>query len=278
MSEHHHHGPVGSVASAWDAHWLSESSGGQAGVAESVAWVLRRSRWSAAEVYTRQLRQFAGLRRSSHLVELGCGCGKISFAVAARAGCEVTCVDASGLALEQAQQVLAGVEKALGRRLAVCFEQRDFVDGEGLAGSGFDIAFNAGVLEHWSAGDEIAHVIRRMGEHCRPGGSVLAWVPNAHVLYGFQERYGGFRPPVDQAPMRPDRLAELFRAAGLAQVRTDTVQPYLAPFLFPRWLRPLRPSGVVVAEAGRLLPKAWTRPLAEHLAFESMAVGVTPSP
>ena len=171
----------------------------------------------------------------SRALDVGSGPGHDSLPLAER-GFRVTGIDWSR------NGVLAGRE--LYRREG---RSADFVRGDIRAlpfreGS-FDFVWNAGVLEHFRD-EDVGVVLREMRRVARPGGTVLATVPNklyfwyqAHLAlkrlrggahqYGFERAYA--------APY----LVRRFREVGFQSVNMTGVHLHPAPsFLIPKtgWL------------------------------------------
>jgi SAM-dependent methyltransferase len=110
-------------------------------------------------------------------------------------------------------------------------------------GGAFDFVWNAGVLEHFED-DDVARVIGEMRRVARPGGTVLAVVPNRHYFWyqahlalkrarGREHQYGFERA------YAASYLVDQFRRAGFGEVSATGIHLHPAPsFLIPKtgWL------------------------------------------
>jgi 2-polyprenyl-3-methyl-5-hydroxy-6-metoxy-1,4-benzoquinol methylase len=266
------HADFGDVTKHWDEHWEHEAPTNA--LDDAVQWIFRDQPWTASSIYAEQMRRIAGVRSGSTLLEAGTGSGKIAIMLALRINCRVVCLDASEKALSVASEVLRAVERRIGRGLSVEFVQADFTQYR--SADRFDCVFNEGVLEHWFEPEPIIDFLRRMAVVTRPGGYVMTWVPSRNVLYGIQERWLGFEPPVDQRPLSARELRRLMRAAGLRDIETAANQPYLTPFLWPTWIRPARALGLPFWALGQVLPAQATAPIRFALAHEVMGAGLVP--
>jgi SAM-dependent methyltransferase/glycosyltransferase involved in cell wall biosynthesis len=141
----------------------------------------------------------------SHILEAGCGAGWQSLALARTGRFDITLLDFSERALEQARTTF----KREG--IPAEFLLADACDpGEPL----FDLVFNAGVLEHYSATEQVA-LLRGMASRSRK--HVLALVPNRNCywywLWRIQQAAQGDWPYGKETPSTD--LEAIFREAGL---------------------------------------------------------------
>jgi SAM-dependent methyltransferase len=106
-----------------------------------------------------------------------------------------------------------------------------------FADASFDLAFNAGVLEHF-ADDRLEMVIDEMIRVVRPGGHVLAFCPNRYnVFYQFHLRRTGDRQYEFERAFTATEMRRRFEARGLKRTFVSGVHVHPAPnFLLPRWL------------------------------------------
>ena len=168
-------------------------------------------------------------------IEVGSGPAHDSLALAER-GFEVWGVDWSQNGLKAGQQLYEDE----GFRL---HGVRADIRALPLRGDVFDFVWNAGVLEHFED-DDVARVLAEMRRIARPGGTVLAVVPNrfyfwyqAHLAlkrlsrrkhqYGFERAFGA------------GYLMTQFRTAGFSEVFASGIHLHPAPsFLVPKtgWL------------------------------------------
>jgi SAM-dependent methyltransferase len=116
-----------------------------------------------------ELVRLAGLRPGSPLLEVGCGTGKATVALARR-GFTITCVELGPQLAEQARRNLAGFD-------SVQVVQGAFESWQPPAGMGYDLVF-AATAWHWI---DPAVRYRRAWELLRPGGHLAFWSA-AHVV------------------------------------------------------------------------------------------------
>jgi SAM-dependent methyltransferase len=117
----------------------------------------------------------AELDESDHVVEIGCGAGRMTRAIARRVG-RVTAVDVAPRMLELARehnQALDNVEWMLG----------DGVTLGGVADASADICFSHIVLQHIPDPEVTLGYVREMGRVLRPGGRALFQISNAPEIH-----------------------------------------------------------------------------------------------
>ncbi len=147
------------------------------------------------------------LPQGGRTLEAGCGAGWHSLALA-RNGFQTSLLDFSEKALDYARRVFDGASTVA-----------DFIQEDLLSVStpGFDMVFNAGVLEHYSFEDQV-RLVRSMASHSRR--YVLVLVPNRRCSWYWTWRrlrcaedawLCGKGTPVDS-------LARVFEEAGLHMV------------------------------------------------------------
>ena len=139
------------------------------------------------------------------ILEAGAGGGQQSMALARSGRFELTLMDFSAEALEQARRWFGRVG------VAAQFVQQDVM----LAGSAeFDLVFNAGVLEHYTHQEQVALL---QGMASRSRRYVLVLVPNRHCYWYWIWRLavtgGGSWPYGKEIPIAD--LGGAFEAAGL---------------------------------------------------------------
>ncbi len=194
-----------------------------------------------------QLADLAGVTEGDRVLDVGCGPGALTGELVARLGPDaVTAVDPSDSFVAAARERHPGVrvEQAAAERLC-------FADDE------FDVAL-AQLVVHFMS-DPVAG-LREISRVTRPGGVVAACVWD----------YGGGRGPAsafwravstfdrtadDEANLagaRAGHLAELFAAAGLADVTEATVEASIDFSSFDEWWEPytlgVGPPGAYVAQ------------------------------
>jgi 2-polyprenyl-3-methyl-5-hydroxy-6-metoxy-1,4-benzoquinol methylase len=156
------------TAADWDAQWREAPPNHDAPLQEE-----RTLRWHAQErIVGERFGGFTGLRA----IEIGAGRG-LNALLYARRGAEVTLVDLSETALQQAEDLF----RAHG--LQVELVQADFFElPERLLGA-FDLSMSFGVCEHFLGERRLAVVAAHL-ELLRQGGVAMLGVPNRHgVVY-----------------------------------------------------------------------------------------------
>jgi SAM-dependent methyltransferase len=186
----------------WDELWSSEPFDADAPFAEE-----RTPRWRAQEqLVVERLGGFEGLRA----IEIGAGRGLNAF-LFARRGAQVTLLDRSPVALEQAQQLFGehGLEVTL--READLFELPDDLRGA------FDVSMSYGLCEHF-LDERRRGVVAAHLDVLRPGGLALLGVPNrfspVYRLWMKALTARGSWPLGTEVPFSAAELAALARAAG----------------------------------------------------------------
>jgi len=133
------------------------------------------------------------------ILEVGAATGAISVILAAR-GYDVVGIDID-------ETVLDGARKfAEHFRMPCRFEVADGFDLGGYAGQ-FDLAFSAGVLEHFPE----EQAVRMLREKAKAATRALAIVPTTFAL-----RNDPFTEASDARPMTIPKLTRQFRLAGIA--------------------------------------------------------------
>ena len=189
-------------AADWEAQWRAEPlDPGAADVEE------RTPRWRAQERLVRErFGGFDGLKA----VELGSGRG-LNGLLYARRGAEVTLLDSSRLALEQAAELFAALRVAFEPVEADVFALPAELKGR------FDVAMSFGLCEHFLGERRLAAVAAHL-ELVRPGGLALLGVPNrrapAYRLWMATLKRHGTWPLGTEEPFSAGELAELARVAG----------------------------------------------------------------
>lgn len=167
----------------------------------------------------------AGLK----VLEVGSGPAHDSL-VFARGGARITALDCSAPGLAAGARIYDTLALKL-ETIQGDARRLPFESGR------FDVAFNAGVLEHFDD-TELAHVLDEMIRVVRPGGTVLAFCPNRHNVF-----YQHHLKRLDEhgyAFERAFTAAELrtrLEARGLRNVHLSGVHVHPAPnYLLPAWL------------------------------------------
>ncbi len=187
-------------------------------------------RWQAI---LRRLDAVFGSVAGLKTVELGSGRGDLSALLAER-GADVTLLDASEKALEQARHRFA----RLGLPASYC--QADMLRlNESTLGQ-FDVALSSGVIEHFKDNERI-QVIQAHRDSIRPGGMVIISAPNAwclpYRLWKFYLELRGWWPYGMEIPYTEGELIRRARQANLG--RLDIVATGLWQSLSAHWGRSL---------------------------------------
>ena len=167
--------------------------------------------------------------RGLRVIEVGSGPAHDSL-VFAEAGADVTAVDCSAEGLAMGRQFYGQLGLPLRTVLA---DARRLP----LPGGAFDIAFNAGVLEHFSDQD-LQAVLDEMIRVVRPGGWVLAFCPNRHnVYYQVHLRRLKRHDYHFERAFSAGQMRARFSARGLMDICVSGVHVHPAPnYLLPGWL------------------------------------------
>jgi 2-polyprenyl-3-methyl-5-hydroxy-6-metoxy-1,4-benzoquinol methylase len=193
--------------SVWERIWRNDTP------ATKDDAVLSRERNGARWAFAREfIASRFGSLQGLRCIELGAGRGDFS-ALLADGGAEVTLVDFSDGALEQARSRFDRL-KLPGR-----FVKADIFEvGNDLAGR-FDIAVSLGVIEHFR-GARRSEVIAAHADVLRPGGMAVLSVPNTHCppyrLWKLVLELRGWWPYGMEIPYSRRELARRSKEAGLA--------------------------------------------------------------
>jgi SAM-dependent methyltransferase len=186
----------------WDRHWRVEPLDVDAPAAEAGT-----PRWRAQD---RLVRERFGSFRGLRAIELGAGRGLNALLYAQR-GADVTLLDVSELALEQARQLFEAHGLAFTPVIADVFDPP-----ADLAGA-FDVSMSFGLCEHF-LGERRAAIVRAHLDVLRPGGVAFLGVPNrlapAYRLWMGLLKARGTWPLGTEEPFGAGELAALARRAG----------------------------------------------------------------
>ena len=152
-----------------------------------------------------------------HIVDLGCGTGRFTQALADRFAARVTAIDPSEKMLDQARKQVSSPR--------VSFAQ---APGETLplADGSADVVFMSMVLHHFA---DMAAVARECRRVLRASGHVCIRSSTRETHFVHEEFFAGFRPLVDQVLPPRGLVASTFEAAGLQPVVQQLVPAVLAP-------------------------------------------------
>lgn len=158
-AHHHHEETREQIAAEWRDYWRRQP---------------RIPAWDyTSEIVLENLMRACGPVAGRHMLEAGCGTGRISLALA-RQGARVTGIDLSPDAVTHTGGLLAEAGQP-GRVMLASLFALPFPDGE------FDIVWNAGVLEHFSE-PERTEALRELLRVTRPGGLVVTLNPYRYAL------------------------------------------------------------------------------------------------
>lgn len=163
------------------------------------------------------------------VLEVGSGPAHDSLIFAER-GAQVTALDHSPTGVELAQRYYREAGLPL-RTTCASATEIPFADDT------FDVAFNAGVLEHFTDA-QLEAVIDEMIRVVRPGGYVLAFCPNRfNVFYQTHLRRVTRHSYEFERAFTAGELVDRFEARGLPQVHRSGVHVHPSPnYLLPSWL------------------------------------------
>jgi SAM-dependent methyltransferase len=158
-------------------------------------------------------------------VDAGMGPGRLVAALEQR-GWEMSGIDVSPAMVDAAR---ARVPLAAERLFVGSIEELPFADGV------FDVALATGVIEYVDAPRAVAELVRVT----RPGGRVVASIPNPRAPYGLWRRHvihranralgrGEAGLAHQRDPLTPARFARLLGDAGLTVEGAERVNPQLA--------------------------------------------------
>jgi ubiquinone/menaquinone biosynthesis C-methylase UbiE len=178
----------------------------------------------ARQVVPETLRQWLDLLamhvdagRLSIVVDLGCGTGRFSGALAAAFDARVVAVDPSLTMLKQARAKLAGGDVVLVRGSAT---------GLPVADGGADLVFMSMVYHHL---DDPAVVARECGRIVRSGGHVAIRNTTRDCDYPHRHFFPGQQRLIDALLPSSDDVVDNFSTAGFAPVAHEIVTQVTAP-------------------------------------------------
>jgi ubiquinone/menaquinone biosynthesis C-methylase UbiE len=155
------------------------------------------------------------------ILDLGCGTGRFSEALAARFGAGVIGIDPSTRMLEQAQKKQADtrVRYRLGSGEALP-----------LPNNSVDLIFMSMVFHHFDSPTLVARECRRV---LREGGTVFLRAGTFERIssYPYVDFFPTSRPILEQCLPAAEFVREIFEAAGFRTVAIDVVTQQVAPNL-----------------------------------------------
>jgi SAM-dependent methyltransferase len=152
-----------------------------------------------------------------HIVDLGCGTGRFTQALADRFRAQVTAIDPSQKMLDQAR-----------KRIGLPRVKFMHAPGESLplTGGSADVVFMSMVLHHFANVEAVAAECRRV---LRAGGNVCIRSSTRETHFPHEEFFAEFRGLVDRELLSRRRVTTVFEAAGLPLVVEQLVPVVLAP-------------------------------------------------
>ena len=181
------------------------------------------------------------------ILEAGCGGGQFGLALATR-GFRALELDFSRQMLRNVRSASRGLARG-GEHIVSDTVQGD-ITGLPFPDGRFDVTFNEGVIEHWTAAEDRIRVLSEMARVTKPGGHVVVCIPhNCHPFYPwwyflqrlFRSGWLVYRPggSLEEARISADELGRELEAAGLSDLLVDGFAVTRTIAHYPRWL-PLR--------------------------------------
>jgi SAM-dependent methyltransferase len=152
---------------------------------------------SAAGLF-RRLRPWLPKDRDARCLDLACGCGETLYMLESRGFCKTTGVDLCADEIEQA--------RAFTRSELYCSDVLTFLRMTEPMSIDFVIALN--FLEHLGK-DQLLDVLREAARVLRPGGTMVAMVPNAESPFGMLTRHWDITHEWAFVPNNFEQLAPL---------------------------------------------------------------------
>jgi 2-polyprenyl-6-hydroxyphenyl methylase/3-demethylubiquinone-9 3-methyltransferase len=235
----------------WDHSWRGASAG------QRRVKRLRRLEaldWQFGQMLLRSADRARPVSGRLRVLEIGCANTIWLPFLAREAHAEVVGVDYSERGCDLARQNLAA-ERCAGT--IVC---ADFFEYLRSSPAAFDLVMSFGLIEHF---EQVAEVLRSMAEIVRPGGLLVATVPNLGGLYGRMQALVDAEVLKQHLVLGADALADHARTAGLTDLETGYVggAPRLSALNFSHlsWL----PSAAVrlLSQSGFMIDYAVSQPL-----------------
>ncbi len=202
------HTPPASML-AWDVLWRYRPPD-----SKDDALLAREARSPRWKLIVEKLETAFGSIQDLRTIELGSGRGDLS-ALLARRGAQVTLLDSSAKALEQASHRF----NRLG--LTSSYRQGDITGSLDPWRGRFDVALSSGVIEHFNGGDR-TRVVRAHHDVLRPGGMAIISVPNAwcipYRLWKFYLELRGWWPYGLEVPYTGRELIRRARRVGFERI------------------------------------------------------------
>ena len=204
------------------------------------------------------LAALAAGRREARVLDLGCGGGHVSFAVAPHVG-EVVAYDLSA-------EMLAVVAKAARERgFGNLSTQQGVAEKLPFAAASFDFVFSRYSAHHWR---DLDLGLREAARVLKPGGAaafVDTVAPGQPLLDTFLQTVELLRDP---SHVRDYARAEWLAAIGRTGLRAGRASEHRVRLEMRSWLERMR-TPPVQAEAIRALEAAMSASVAQHFAIEA---------
>lgn len=150
----------------------------------------------------RRLRPWLPSNKESVVIDLACGCGELLYMFEHRGYTRVSGVDAC---LEEVEEGRKFVTAPM-----TCSDILTYLGG--LPGSSVDLVTALNILEHLSK-DDLKATMSEISRVLRPGGTLLAMVPNAMSPFGSSTRYWDL---THEWAFTPNNFAQLAAITGFS--------------------------------------------------------------
>lgn len=219
--------------------------------------------------YVQLMVDYAKLKKGDHILEAGCGSGKLSV-VLATMGYKVTAMDFSKTMLQNVKNLAKQAEKFFGK-LDIDTAQGDL--GNLKLKDKYKLVFNEGVVEHWLDRKDRIHVMGEMKKVTAKGGTVAVFVPNAANPLHFwwvATRFSGYISAPKMTRFSTRKLKNELKEVGLKKLQSDGIDAY---YTFNKWPHlPMVDHPLGYLEKHHKPPKA----VREWLGTNIVALGTNP--
>jgi len=164
-------------------------------------------KWGAARIW--HLRGWLPKCKSSTLVDLACGGGKLLHFFRDHGYCNISGVDISADQVALARQVVSNVT------------QGDVIDYLEANHGRFDLIIGFDMIEHLNK-EEVLRFLDAAFEKLHSGGRLIIQTPNAEGPWGAQYRYGDFTHEIG---FTPSSLTHLMQLTGFSSIECRECDP-----------------------------------------------------
>lgn len=164
-------------------------------------------RWGKA--YDYYLRGWLPGDRDAHIVDLGCGQGRLLHYLRERGYRHLIGVDINPDQVRRARQVIPDIDQANALDFLLCFRDE------------FDLIVAQDLIEHLTK-DEALHVIERCYAALKPGGRLILQTPNADSPFAMAIRYGD---PTHEICFNTNALGRLLTQFGFTAIEARELGP-----------------------------------------------------